>query len=590
MKAKFADWPLDRKIYYVVTILIYAISIIMLAVFSLFYISSTIEQSNNIAREQLSSLTANYDSTLNKYKELAESLTIDESIQGYLKLDGSSDKRYAELVSGTKNTLQNAMNLYPDLTYVAVVSYRFDGYIFRGTKTKINNDFTSVYSKDYSECLYSRDNGTLRMGYNNAFLKEERLLNVYFPVYSITNMINENGLLCMLFNGSLFQTMMPDRGDLKYDSDLILIDGAGCVISSSDEKLIDTSFGYAQKLSAMSGSFKDSRYLYIYSKINKWKYYLVSRIPLVGMYRDCFLMMILLFLICAIVAYVGQYICRRIIYKAYQPVNNVIQMMSHAAAGKLDARVSLDNVGVDFVNLAHNFNIMMDQVNSLMEQVKMDQIMADQLRFNALQSQIQPHFLYNALDSIHWQASAEGNQEMSSFVKALAQFYRLCLSKGQDIIPLEQEMEHVRNYLIIQNIRYDHIIEVNIDMADDCRCVPIPKITLQPLVENSIYHGIKVKEGQRGEIRIEAVKHGKDVYVLVSDNGTGMTDEQINEINQCISEYRNDYGYGVKNVNKRIELLFGKGYGLRYEKNKAGGLTVRIRLPGTEEAIKCIKP
>jgi two-component system sensor histidine kinase YesM len=196
-----------------------------------------------------------------------------------------------------------------------------------------------------------------------------------------------------------------------------------------------------------------------------------------------------------------------------------------------------------------------------------------------LQSQIQPHFLYNTLDCIHWQAKAEGNEEISVLVKALAQYYRLCLSKGKDVIRIEQEMEHVKNYLIIQNIRYDNIIECEINIDDNCRASLIPKITLQPLVENSIYHGIKVKEGKKGVIKITCQKKGDEVIITVEDNGTGMTEEQINEMNQSISQYDKDFGYGIQNVNKRIEILFGREYGLHYEKNNLGGVTVVIHLP-----------
>lgn len=580
LKSKFNGWTLDKKIYFVVTSLIYAISVIMLIIFSIFYVTSYIDQSNSIARDQLSSMAINYASTLDNYKELAEALTIDDTIQAYVKSGGPASPGYFELVTAAKNTLQNAQNMYSELMFVAVVSYRFDDYVYKGTISKISSNFKSVYPEDYAGCMIKRDTGTLRMDYNKAYLGEQRLLNVYFPVYSISNMIHENGLLCMILDSKLLDGLVPENNMIKDDSDLIIVDGTGGIVSCSDKRLTGTSFDYMQNLSGISGNFRNNSHLYIFQKIGKWNCYLVSRIPLIGMYRDCALMILLLFFFCVTVAYIGQFICRRIISKAYQPLNDVIQMMNYAAGGELDARVSLENVGNDFIKLADGFNYMMEKINTLMEQVKLDQRMAEQLRFNALQSQIQPHFLYNALDCIHWQASAEGNEEISAFIKALAQFYRLCLSKGRDVIPFEQELEHVRNYLIIQNIRYDHILTYTIDTAEDCRDVPIPKITLQPLVENSIYHGIKVKEGRRGELHIEAYRNEGYVFIRLSDNGTGMSDEQILRMNKSISEYHKDFGYGVQNVNKRIELLFGKEYGLHYEKNETGGVTVTIRLPG----------
>ena len=146
----------------------------------------------------------------------------------------------------------------------------------------------------------------------------------------------------------------------------------------------------------------------------------------------------------------------------------------------------MDSMDADSRKLAEGFNSMMDEMNLLMEQVKQEQHEMEQIRFNALHSQIKPHFLYNTLECIHWQAVADGNQEISTMVKALAQYYRVCLSQGREIISLRQELEHVRSYLIIQNMRYDNIIELMVQIPEKYDDVKIPKMTLQPLIENAI--------------------------------------------------------------------------------------------------------
>ena len=151
------------------------------------------------------------------------------------------------------------------------------------------------------------------------------------------------------------------------------------------------------------------------------------------------------------------------------------------------------------------------------------------------------------------------------------------------MIPLKMEIEHVQNYLIIQNMRYDHIIGSEISLNEECRDAMIPKLTLQPLVENSIYHGIKVKQGKEGSISLRAVRQGDDVKIILADTGTGMTQKQIDDMNQHLSEYDESFGYGVRNVNKRIELLYGAGYGLHYLKNSSGGVTVEIHIPYVTE-------
>ncbi len=581
-KSKFSSWNLDKKIYAVITGLSYAISIIMLAIFTTFYISSFIGQSNNITNDQLTSMVVNYESALDSYKELAEALIIDDSFQQYLKCGGKANYKYYSLVNGVKNTLQNAFNMHSNMRFIAVVSYYFEDTIYKSTLTKISNNFRKVYEEDYGDCDYSCEKGTLRISYNDAYLKNNSMLNVYMPIYNTSNMIHEMGLLCMIFDNSLFEGIPPEKNAIKYDSELFMVDTSSFIVSCTDTGLIGSEFEYSGLLKGTSGNFVKGTSLYNYRKVGRWNYFLISRIPLMKMYRDNIIVVVVLVLMTVAVTYFGLKICKKIINRTYQPLDNIIRGMNDAAEGKLDVRVNVENVGVDFAKLANGFNYMMEEIKTLMEQVKLEQHQMDQIRFNALQSQIQPHFLYNTLECIHWQASADGNKELSMFVKALAQYYRLCLSKGKDVICLEQEIDHVRNYLIIQNIRYDNIISSTIDIEEDCKKVLIPKITLQPLVENSIYHGIKIKEGKRGELKITARKKGGDTFIVLEDDGTGMTEEQIQNMNNSISEYDQDFGYGIRNVNKRIEILFGKEYGLNYSKNESGGVTVTIRLPGAE--------
>ncbi|MDD2503221.1 MAG: sensor histidine kinase, partial [Clostridia bacterium] len=400
-------------------------------------------------------------------------------------------------------------------------------------------------------------------------------------VYSLSKMINEIGLLCIMLDGSLFEGL-TEKNVMDYDSEIIMIDVSNSIMSCSDDYLIGTEFEFADRLVETSGNFKHGNNLYNYMKIGKWNYYLISRVPLANMYKDNIIVIALMISVSICVAYFGLAICKRIIRREYRPIDTVLQGINRAAEGKLETRINMENVGVDFVKLANGFNYMMGEIKTLMEQVKLEQQQMDQIRFNALQSQIQPHFLYNTLECIHWQASADGNEEVSVLVRALAQFYRLCLSDGKDVIHLEQEVEHARNYLIIQNMRYDNIIDSKIEMDEDCRRVLIPKITLQPLIENSIYHGIKVREGRKGELKITIHKKEDDVYIILADNGTGMKEDQIAKMNNSISEYDKDFGYGIRNVNRRIEILFGKKYGLHYDKNEMGGVTVTIRLPAHE--------
>ena len=349
-------------------------------------------------------------------------------------------------------------------------------------------------------------------------------------------------------------------------------------------KDIGKKVSYSDKLKKTEGAFTENGKLYLYEKVPDWELYVISSVSTYELYKGSiatigFMAVIMLILIAVSILSV-----KAVIQMVYRPLDKVVRKMDDVASGFLKTRINVDHMGEDFIKLAVGFNSMMEEIEVLMEQVKLEQHQIEQIRLDALQSQIQPHFLYNTLDCIHWQAVADGNKEISTMVKALAKYYRICLSGGHDIIPLKMELEHVRNYLVIQNMRYDNIIGSEISVDSNAEETMIPKLTLQPLVENSIYHGMKVKEGKTGTVFIKVKRKGKDVLITLADTGTGMTQEEIDRMNEQLSQYEETFGYGVRNVNKRIQLLYGEEYGLYYLKNETGGVTVEIRLPYETEA------
>jgi two-component system sensor histidine kinase YesM len=189
----------------------------------------------------------------------------------------------------------------------------------------------------------------------------------------------------------------------------------------------------------------------------------------------------------------------------------------------------------------------------------------------ALQAQINPHFLYNTLNAITWQAADQGASEISILANSLGKFFRLSLSKGNEVISLKDEIEHVRSYLDIQRIRYKSKLNYQIHVDHELLGISTIKLILQPLVENSIYHGIKLKE-QEGQINISFSKHIEDngitvIKMCVEDNGIGIEDDKLKSINECLMEGNSiqKEGYGIYNVNERIKLYYGDTYGLMFE-------------------------
>lgn len=573
---KVSRWKFDKKMQLLVTVSIIATTLIVLVVSTISSVTSMKQQSIELLQAQNSTTAENFKSSLDNYKSLAIATVMDTSIQQYLKAV-NYNKEAGGLKNSAFNILASISNMHSDMNFIAVVGKSPDDYIYKGQMAISAAQFSQVYTFDAQQCKTVQDS-SIKMCFNNAYFNGSKYtLNIYFPIYDTNRVLGELGLLCMNFTDpSLLQILEYDSSN-KLES--MVVDTDGMMISARDKDKIGTNVDFIPKMKEKSGTFSMGGRLYIYQKVSDWRFYVVSSVPMMELYKSSIRTIFLMAFILLFLLTISLLVVKRIIGKVYRPLDKVVRKMDDVASGSLKTRINVEHMGEDFTKLAVGFNSMMEEILVLMEQVKMEQHQIEQIRFNALQSQIQPHFLYNTLECIHWQAMVDGNGEISTLVKALAKYYRICLSGGHDVIPLKMELEHVRNYLIIQNMRYDDIIGSEFDVEEAASDVMIPKLTLQPLVENSIYHGIKVKEGKTGSLFLKVRKRSSDVLITLADTGTGMSQQQIDEMNQHLSEYDDSFGYGVRNVNKRIELLYGEEFGLYYLRNESGGVTVDIRLP-----------
>ena len=214
------------------------------------------------------------------------------------------------------------------------------------------------------------------------------------------------------------------------------------------------------------------------------------------------------------------------------------------------------------------------------EQVKEEQKLLRKAEFDLLQSQINPHFLYNTLDAIVWSAEAGNQKQVVSMVGNLSDFFRLSLNKGKENVLIREELQHVRSYLEIQHIRYQDTLTFEINVPEEFNEYKIPKLTIQPIVENALYHGIKNKRGG-GKITIYAEEKRDHFTIVVEDTGKGMDEERLRQVRKAIRDGTPEKNvvYGLYNVNERIRLNFGEGYGIHLESVLNKGTRVRIRLP-----------
>jgi Predicted signal transduction protein with a C-terminal ATPase domain len=269
-----------------------------------------------------------------------------------------------------------------------------------------------------------------------------------------------------------------------------------------------------------------------------------------------------------------------------RPIQILMNKMRKAASGYLDAKVK-PHGDDEIADLGNSFNIMLDNIKDLMEKSRLEQERVQMAELRTLQAQINPHFLYNALDSILWMAEDENKENVIKLVKALSRFFRLSLNKGRDWVSIKTELEHAENYLVIQQMRYRDILQYRIDVDPSLQVYPIMKMSLQPLVENAIYHGIKNKRGL-GKIRIGGYSENDCIVLTVEDNGIGIPPEKLASLREelekpadahILADEEREGGFGLANVHHRIRLYFGSPYGIELDSEYKIGSKVSIRIP-----------
>jgi two-component system sensor histidine kinase YesM len=310
---------------------------------------------------------------------------------------------------------------------------------------------------------------------------------------------------------------------------------------------------------------------------NHWR--IIGIIPSDDLLKDNVISIYLLIIILIVVCCLSFFLSMVATSTITQPIKNMMALMKTVESGNLDVQMEVeyhDEIG----QLSLSFNKMIVQVKNLMQKVYQEQNEQKKYELKALQSQINPHFLYNTLDSIVWLARMQQYEQIVKMVTAITKFFRISISRGKDIISIAEEIDHVANYLMIQKFRYKDKFEYSIDVPEDLHKYKTLKLILQPLVENSIYHGIKMMKGN-GDIYIRACEEEDVILFEVEDTGVGITPETLSALHEALySNIQSQVSiYGIKNVHERIQLFFGKEYGLHFESIYGKGTKAIVKIP-----------
>ena len=443
--------------------------------------------------------------------------------------------------------------------------------IFQGNRNTQEMFCPSFYlgpreKKNYGDMAYICP---LSLYYHSTAYKA--YLAVYYSDDKLTSILSDN----LSLEGSV-SYIVNERDAIVATSDLSL---SG--IYQLDYDTIKASFMSSNNF--IERNILDTKVYAGFYSISNTDWFMVTVLPSPPLIHESNRLMIQIVLIYAVFLVLALIFANVLAHSITGRLSSVIRQMQtvrHGPPTPMESPQTHDEIG----NLIDTYNYMTRKMEELMEkQAKA----AEDLRiaeFNSLQAQINPHFLYNTMDMINWMALQGQTDEISHAVQSLSRFYKLTLSRKKGISTIARELEHVTIYVQLQNMRYHDSIELITDIPDELSEYQIPKLTLQPVVENSILHGILEKESKSGTIVITGWMENEDVVLLISDDGVGISPEILSTILSGNGKSQSGgTNIAVYNTHRRLQILYGTDYGLTYSSNPGEGTEVEIRFPAHRE-------
>ena len=260
-----------------------------------------------------------------------------------------------------------------------------------------------------------------------------------------------------------------------------------------------------------------------------------------------------------------------------RPINKLQESMLHVKTGSLNSYYEGENKD-EIYYLGQTYNLMLDTIKDLIEQISTTEEQKRQAYLAALQAQINPHFLYNTLASLKWLAQQQGAYDVADYIESLSNFFRISLSEGAEKISLKEEIKHAESYLKIQQFRYSDKVSYSFDIDETLYSVQVPKLILQPLIENSIYHGLKY-EKRLGHIEISCKRDDSFLLITVSDNGIGISDKNLEKLRQNLRENKSEGNFGLNNIRQRLVLNYDDSSELIIKSEYHAGTSITLKIP-----------
>lgn len=576
---------IQSVIFATVAVLVLSAVVIVTDVSMKFTNTSIFENSSEYTHTIIQQMNQNIDSYIDYMENIAYLISSNEDVQDYLfdeKID--NEGRYRIL-----NQLQTILDSRSDIRNVGIISKNGRMLINDGSKS-VNQDLDLNTQEWYATALEKPNGPILTSSHVQHIISGERpwVITLSRGIRDRSGSGEKEGVFFIDLNYSAISELC-DQSTVGTKGYAFILDAKGNIVYHPQQQQLYNEL-QTENISLIMDTDEDT---VLTGTGNDGKLYSISRSEKTGWtVVDCTNVKELLsksrqaqsvYVLTAIILVIVALLFSRFMARSITlPIQKLRDSMKKVQEGDF----SVSDVVVDSKNeigsLTKSFDVMTHRIHELMEQNVHEQEEKRKSELKALQSQINPHFLYNTLDSIIWMAEGKKNEEVVLMTASLARLLRQSISNEDEVVPIANEVEYARGYLTIQKMRYKDKLEFQIEVDSSILYIPLIKLVLQPIIENAIYHGLKYKES-KGLLIVKGFMKDGNAVLQVIDDGVGMDEETLAHIYDKHKVNYHSNGVGVYNVQKRLKLYYGEDYGITYTSELGKGTTATITIPGRQE-------
>ena len=575
---------IQSAIFAAVTVLLLSAVLIITGVSMRYTRNSIFENSSVYTQNIIKQMNQNIDSYIDYMENIAYMISSNEDVQEYLFGDNVDDGTRERLINQFKTILDGRS----DIRNLGIIGINGRKLINDG-KQSVNPDLKLSTQEWYLDALQKPEGPLLTSSHVQHIVSGERpwVITLSRGIRNFSNGGEKEGVFFIDLNYSAISELC-DQNTIGTKGYAFILDESGSIVYHPQQQLYnelqtenidlitDTKDDTVRTGSGNKGK------LYCISRSNKTGWTVVGCMSISELLRKSSQAQSIYVLIAAALMIVALIFSSFLAKGFTYPIQRLRDSMARVQEGDFngaDVEIDSDN---EIGSLTRSFNVMTHRIQDLMEQNVKDQEAKRKSELKALQSQINPHFLYNTLDSIIWMAEGKKYEEVVLMTASLARLLRQSISNEDEVVPISREVEYAKGYLTIQKMRYKDKLEFQIDVEPSILNIPLIKLVLQPIIENAIYHGLKYKES-KGLLLVKGFMKDGNAVLKVIDDGVGMDEETLAHIYDRHKVNYHSNGVGVYNVQKRLKLYYGENYGITYESEQGVGTTATITIPGIQE-------